>query len=155
MNDIDISLILAQLFNFLILFFLFKYFVSERLHIMIAERKKEIQKLELAETQYQEKMQLVETQKQEILTQAHATSQTLLSEAEALARAKSEILLHEAQEKAEAIVEWGRQEIEKERISMLAQMKKHIMDVSLKVNEKMFGPEKNNKKFIEKEFEKL
>ena len=105
MNNIDISLILAQLFNFLILFFLFKYFIAERLHKLIQVRKKELEKLDLAEVQYQEKMQLVETQKQEILLQAHTTTQILLSEAESLARAKSELLIQEAQQKAESILE--------------------------------------------------
>lgn len=38
---------------------------------------------------------------------------------------------------------------------MLAGMKEHIIDVSLKLNEKMFGPGKTNKTFLKKELSKM
>jgi len=37
-----------------------------------------------------------------------------------------------------AVLEGGRREIEKERIFRLTQMKSHIVDISLRMNEKMF-----------------
>ena len=138
MNDIDISLIFAQLFNFLILFFLFKYFLAEHLHKLIEERKKQIQKLDLAEVQYSEKMLLAETQKQEILAQAQHTSRSLMAESEHIAQTKAEAVMQEANARVAAILEGARREIETERRSMLAQVKSHILDVSLRLNQKMF-----------------
>lgn len=155
MNHIDISLIFAQLFNFLILFFLFKYFLAEPLHTMITKRKMQLQKLDLAELQYQEKMTLAESQKQDIISQAQQTSRSLMQESEHIAQAKADILIAEAQARVTAILESGRREIEKERRSMLAQMKSHILDVSLRLNQKMFGTAQENKEFIENEFEKM
>ncbi len=155
MNNIDISLIFAQLFNFLILFFLFKYFLAERLHTLIQERKKQREKLDLVELQYQEKMNLAETQKQEILLEAHNTSKVLLEESQILAHAKAGILIEDAQAEVQSILESGRREIEKERTTMLTQMRSHILDVSLRLNQKMFGTQEENKEFIEKEFQNI
>ncbi len=155
MNNIDFSLIFAQLFNLLILFFLFKYFIAQHLHVLLEKRKQELIKLSLAEVQYQEKMNLAETQKQSLLTEAHHTTQVLLEESQILAQTKADILMEEAHERAESIIEGGRRTIEQERISMLATMKEHIVDVSLRLNEKMFGPAKNNKDFIKRELENM
>lgn len=155
MNTIDISLIFAQLFNFLILFFLFKYFLAERLYITIQQRKQQVQKLELAEVQYQEKMTLAETQKQTLLQEAKVTSRVLMEESQSIAQSKADTLIAEANSKVVAILESGRREIDTERRTMLAQMKSHILDVSLRLNQKMFGHTQENKEFIEKEFEKI
>ena len=46
-------------------------------------------------------------------------------------------------------------DIEKERLSMVNTMKSKIVDLSLKLNEKIFRHEKANKDFMEKELEAL
>jgi F0F1-type ATP synthase membrane subunit b/b' len=46
-------------------------------------------------------------------------------------------------------------DIEKERLSMVNEMKDKVVDLSLKLNEKIFKNEKANKDFMQKELETL
>jgi hypothetical protein len=46
-------------------------------------------------------------------------------------------------------------DVEKERLSMVSEMKTKIVDLSLKLNEKIFKNEKANKDFMQKELETL
>ena len=74
-----------------------------------------------------------------MIQNARKTSRSLMKESEIVAKAKAEAIIEKAHAEVEAIMGGGRRELEKERLSMLAQMKEHIIDVSLKLNEKMFG----------------
>lgn len=153
--NIDFYILLAQILNFGILYFVFRKFIGKKIEQRIQERKEQLQKLELADQQYQEKMELAETQRQEILETAKKTSRDLMRESEILANARATAIQEEAHTKALAILDWGRRELEKERKTMLAQMKSHILDISLKLNEKIFQSEENSREFLEKELEKM
>ena len=62
-----------------------------------------------------------------------------MKESEIIAREKANAIMNKAHSEAIAILDGEKRDIEKERLTMLAQMKDHIIDVSLKLNEKMFG----------------
>jgi len=155
MLQIDIFIVLAQLINFGIMYYIFKTYVAESLCEKMRQRAEQLEKLNKAEDHYKEKMQLAESQRQEMLAKAQKTSRDLMKESEIVARAKADAIKQKAKSEALAILDGGKRELEKERISMLKQMKDHIVDVSMKLNEKMFGPGKTNKEFLEAEFAKM
>jgi hypothetical protein len=45
----------------------------------------------------------------------------------------------------------ARRDVEKERLGMLNEMKNKVLDLSLKINSKVFDKKDNNKDFITKE----
>lgn len=104
----------------------------------ITEREEQLKKLERADEHYKEKMELAEKERKEMVENARKTSRDLMKESEIVAKAKADAIMQKANADALAVLDGGRREIEKERKTMLAQMKEHIIDVSLKLNEKMF-----------------
>jgi len=155
MLQLDMFVILAQLINFAILYGIFKYTIADKLAEKLAQREAQLQKLKRADEHYEQKMQLAEQERQEMMKNAKKTSRNLMRESEILANAKADAIKKRAKAQALAILDWGKRELEKERLSMLSQVKKHIVDVSLRLNEKMFGPGKTNKEFLEAELAKM
>ena len=100
-------------------------------------------------------MSLAKQQKEALLDEARQTTATLMKESEIISREKANTIIKHANRQALAILDGGKRELEKERLTMLAQMKEHIVDVSLRLNEKMFGPGKTNKEFLEAELAKM
>lgn len=155
MLHIDIYVLFAQLINFWILYFIFKKFVAQKLYASMNQRALQLEKLKKADEHYEEKMKLAEQERIEIIESARKTSRDLMKESEILAKAKAEAIMIQAHDGAMATLETGRRELEKERTTMLWTMKSHIVDISLKMNEKMFGERKINKEFIESRLEKI
>ena len=155
MLEFHFSILVAQLINFAILYYIFHRFVWKKLTQGIYERQQQLEKLRLAEVHYKERMELAEKERAELLSQAKKTSEELMKESEHIAKLRAQEILFESHEKAMAILDGGKRELEKERISMLAQMKSHIIDISLRLNQKIFGSQKLSQEFLEKELEKL
>ncbi len=155
MLEFNPYVLLAQLINFAILYGIFKYFIADKLNAKITLRREQLKKLELAEAHYEEKMKLAESQREELLQKARKTTKQLMEESESIAKQKAQDIILKANSDAMSILEWGRREIEKDRLSMLAKMKEHIIDVSLKLNKKMFGNENASKEFLEKELKEI
>jgi len=91
--------------------------------------------------------------KESILKKARKKSDEMLSEAEAIAKNKRNSLIEKAEAEAKGIIESGRAEIEKEKLSMLAEVKSNIVDLVLRFNKKLFWSEKISNEFVEKEIE--
>ena len=155
MDNINITLILAQLANFLILFMIFKKFIADKLIATIETRRELQAKLELAAAEYEKNIAAAKQEKEDILKQARENAKTMMIDVEALANKKSVDILLRAEEKANLTLEGGRRQLEKERLSMLAQMKSKIIDISLRLNEKLFDDEAVDQEFMAKEMESI
>lgn len=103
------------------------------------QRKQQLKKLAQADEHYEQKMSLARQQKHEMLNETRQTTAALMRESEKIAIEKANIIIAKANRDATAILDGGRLEIDKERKSMLSDVKGHIVDMSLKLNEKMFG----------------
>lgn len=137
------------------MYYIFKTFVAKKLNDKMQQRREQLEKLEKAEEHYEQKMSLAKQQKEEMIDAARQTTATLMKESEIIAHEKAEIIIKKANKEALAVLDGGKRELEKERLSMLSHVKEHIVDVSLKLNEKMFGPGKTNKEFLEAELAKM
>ena len=94
-------------------------------------------------------------QKEEILWEARNKANSMIKDAEDLAKTKKISILEKADLEAKSIVESGKNEIEKEKLSMLNWVKSQLTTLILKFNKKLFGEEKLNKDFVEKELSNI
>lgn len=150
MENIDISIIIAQIINLSILFYMFKKFIADRLNVLIKDRRALIKKLEEADERYADKIAAAKLEEENILSWARAEANDMMISAKSLADQKAELIMMKAKSDIDSIMEWGRREIEKERLTMLQSMKWKIIDLSLRLNDKMFDDEKASQDFIEK-----
>ena len=155
MENINLTIILAQIANFLILFLIFKKFIADKLVNTIKERRELFKKLENAEEKYKETLKMAEEEKAKIIKEARDKAHQSSIEIERLANKKSIDILLRAENDANMIIEWWRRQLEKDRLTMLSQMKSHIIDLSLRLNEKLFDKKEVSKEFMEKELEKI
>ena len=95
------------------------------------------------------------TEKESILDEARDKADAMISDAESLAKTKKTSILDKAEEEAKSIIESGKNEVEKEKLSMLNGVKTKLTDLILKFNKKLFGEEKLNKDFVEKELSSI
>jgi len=153
--DLNIWLILAQVINFWILFFIFKKFLWDSLVATIKERKEELNKLWNVEADVKAKMDAAQEKADKIIADAKAKILEMEKNADSLVKKNKEKTLEDATREAESILTWARDDIEKERLSMMNSMKSRVIDLSLKLNEKLFDKEKVNKDFMEKEINSI
>lgn len=155
MPEIDIYILIAQIINFWVLLAIFHFAIGKKLNASIKKRRSDLEKLAKAEEHYDQKMSLAAQQKQEMIDAARQTTATLMKESEIISNEKAAKIMQQAHRDALAVLDGWKREIEKQRLTMLTQMKEHIIDVSLRLNEKMFGPGKTNKEFLEAELAKM
>ncbi len=77
-------------------------------------------------------------QKENILTEARNKADSIVKDAEELAKSKKNTILEKADREAKAIIESGKNEIEKEKLSMLNGVKSKLTGLILKFNKKLF-----------------
>lgn len=155
MDDLKLGIVIAQMINFGILFFIFKHFLGEKIVKAIEERRAHLQQFEDAEKQVKEKVAQAQKEADDLVKQARDKASEIENNAEEIAKTNSAKAKEQATMEAESILTNARADIEKERLSMMNTMKSKVVDLSLKLNEKMFNKESANKDFMEKELEAL
>lgn len=105
MENINLTIILAQIANFLILFLIFKKFIADKLVKTIKERRDLFKKLENAEEKYKETLQKAEEEKAKIIKEARDKALETSIEIERLANKKSIDILLRAENDANMIIE--------------------------------------------------
>lgn len=151
MDDINLWTILAQIINFLVLFYIFKRFLWGKITDLVIERSKKLETLNNVEEDIKNKINLANEESNKLLEQARQNASKIEKDAENLAKTNKEKIVTEAEKQAKSILEWARNEIEKDRLTMINSIKSRVIDLSLKLNEKLFDKEKVNKDFMEKE----
>lgn len=151
MEDIKLGIIIAQLINFGILFWIFKHFLWDKIVAVIEERRKKLDALDNSDSVVKEKLEEAENEAKQIVENSRAEALKIQQNAEELAKKDTMIKLEMAENKANSIVEAATRELEKERLSMLNVMKDKVLDLSLKINSKVFENKDSNKEFIAKE----
>ena len=96
-----------------------------------------------------------QSQGDEMLEKARTKGNTLIEEAESLANSKRDSIITNAEKSAEETKKLAEGQIEKERQSMLSGVKTQVMDMTLKLNEKLFKDSKVSKDFVEKHIDSL
>lgn len=155
MENLDLMIVLAQVANFLILFLIFKKFLGDKLNKSIFHKRELLKKLETAEEEYRKTLEKAYVEKDKILKAARKDANDLYKEMSSIARQTENDIIAKAEKRADMIIAWGERQIEKDRLEMIAWVKSHIIDLTVKLNSKLFKDEKVDKDFIKKELNTL
>ena len=155
MDELKIWIIVAQIINFSVLLFVFKYFLWDKIVKIIEERKIKLKEIELSEETVKNKLKEADLESNKILEEARLKVSQMESDSQALIARNKINLMSSAKEEADSIISAAEKEVEKGKISMLNLMKEKIVSVSLKINERLFNDKKINNDFIDKEMKDL
>ena len=151
MDDLNISVILAQLINFWLLFFIFYYFLGDTIIKTIEERRSKLENLDNSDDVVREKIEAAEKEAEVIIEGSRNKALEMQKNADEISKKDTIKKIQDAEEKAQGIMDSARRDVEKERLGMLNEMKNKVLDLSLKKNSKVFNNKDNNKEFINKE----
>lgn len=151
MDDLNISIILAQFINFWIIFFIFYHFLGKTIVKTIEQRRQKIENIDNSDDLVKEKMDTAEAEAKALIEEAKIKASEIQNNASEISKKDTARKIKEAEEKAQAIIDSANRDIEKEKLGMLDSMKQKVLDLSLKINSKVFDNTDNNKDFITKE----
>ena len=93
-------------------------------------------------------MDKAEAEAKELIEEARIKASQIQNNASEISKKDTARKIKEAEEKAKAIIDSATRDIEKEKLWMLDSMKQKVLDLSLKINSKVFDNKDNNKDFI-------
>lgn len=127
---IDFKLIIAQIFNFLVLFVIFKKFLYKPFLKIFEERKTKIEEGLINSEKIKKELAEIEIDKQKILSAAGKEAENLISEQRKFAQKEKEEIVKEAQKKATEEVKKGmilaKAEMEKAKL----ELKKEAIEIA-------------------------
>lgn len=135
----DWQVALANLFNFLIIFFILKRYAFGPIGKLIKERQEKIdQGLKNAETNSK---LLADTKKEyeAVLLEARTQANQIIVNAKSEAVAKKTQMLEETKKEVNSMIENGKRTLEIEKIKIITDAKKEIVSLVLQTTEKLIG----------------
>ncbi len=134
---IDIKLIIAQLVNFAIVFFVLKKFAYAPMLKMMNDRTEKIDKgLKDAEGAQKKLAEITEKEK-EVLVEARKAAQEIVAKAEEVAIKNKEEIIVEAKTQAEKILADSAKKIELEKNQMMQEVKGQIASLVISATSKI------------------
>lgn len=153
MFEIDPWFVVAQILNFLIMFFIFKKFVSDGMNDLVEERRELLSKIGKADFYYDEKVKSAEEQKQNILNKARIESKQYINQSQEIASIQAQELIKKANSEVMYILDSWKKEVEKDRVDMLEEIEESALNLSIKLNKKLFNNSCQNNSFINKQMD--
>ncbi len=155
MDDLKLWLVISQIINFWVIFFVFKHFLWAKIVKILEERRKHIEASSNAEEEAKAKLEEAEAEKESILNDARLKAAEIEENAENLAKQNTKKALEKSEKESEFMLNSARSQIEKEKLEMENSMKDKVLNLALKLNSKLFKKDSVNKDFIESEYELL
>jgi F-type H+-transporting ATPase subunit b len=144
---IDLKLILAQIVNFLALFFLLNKFLYKPILKFLDERKKKIEASLINAEKISKQLAAIEEQQKQILEQARLSASRIISEGKKFGQEEKEKIIEEAKKKAGEEMKKGvalaRQELEKAQGQLRQEAVNIAAEMAKKVLEKLSDEEKH------------
>ncbi|MFC5409680.1 F0F1 ATP synthase subunit B [Larkinella bovis] len=142
----DIGLLFWMVLVFGLLFFILSKFAWKPITESLKEREDDIQKaLDMAEKTRIE-MAKLQADNQKLLAEARAERDAILRGAKETADRVVAEARDKATEEGTRIIEKTREEMQTERLAMVAQVKREVIDLSLEIAEKVLRKELSDKK---------
>lgn len=154
MFEVDFGLILAQIINFAILFFIFKKFVSDSMNDLIDERKKLFKRLYKADLYYDKKVVESNIKSMMIIEDAHKEAKWLILTWEEIGLNKAQELVKKANNDVKEILAYWKNEVEKNKLMMIETMRTDALNLSIELNKKLFNNSCTNESFIDNQIKK-
>lgn len=136
----------------IVLYVLNKYIFKPYLAYLDEEAKKQ-EKLLQDYNNIDTLIREAEEKKESILEDARNSAKSIIDEAESLAKKKGNDIIAKSELDAKNLLASAENQIEKDRLSMMGQIKSSVVDLIIKFNTKLFKDAKVSKDFVEKELE--
>ncbi len=150
--SIELTTILGSILNVLILFFVLKHFLFDKVNAVLEARKTEVAKTyEDADSALSNAKQL-ESEYTEKLSAAKEESAEIVKNATKKAQSRSDEIIAEARDEAKGIVDKANADIEKEKKRAVNQIKDEISDIAISIATQVVSKEidgKTHEKLIE------
>lgn len=150
---IDIKMIIAQLVNFLIVFWVLKKFAYAPIIKIMNDRAEKIEKGIKNAEEAGNKLAKMEEKEKAVLLQARQEAQEIIKNAQKLAENGKIEILEIAQQEAAKILSDAKKKIEQEGEKVMSEIKKEIAQLILMATEKVIGEKmdiEQDKKMIER-----
>ena len=136
---IDLKIIIAQIFNFGIVFVVLYIYALKPLSKLMKERSEKIEKGISDAKSNAETLSKTKAEYEEVLTKARKEAEKIFQEGKKEAEVKKTLMLEKAKNEVAVLVENGKKNLENEKIKMVAEAKKEIASLSVKIAEKILG----------------
>ena len=130
---IDGKLLLAQLINFGVVFFIFKKFIAAPFSKFLNEEKNKEKEKEKILKELEERSSETERKEKELLAKAKEQTQGILNDAKRRAEAVGEDIIKKASAEVDQLREENKKQLEAEREKMYGEVKTHIIKTSAKI----------------------
>ena len=151
---IDFKIIIAQIFNFGIVFVVLYIYALKPLSKLMKERSEKIaQGIDDAKSNA-EILNNTKAEYEKALTKARKEADKIFQEGKKEAETKKTLMLEKAKEEVAVMIEGGKKNLENEKIKMVQEAKDEIASLSVKIAEKILGA-KINASFDEKTIKEL
>lgn len=142
---VEWKILIAQVINFAILFFVLKRFVFKPVMRILERREQKIKTDKKAADETAQKFVEIAKTREEILRKTRAESQKIISDAETAAERLKDELKREAQREVEKIMAAGKKQIDDDRKKAEASLKKDIGGLVALAVEKSVGDALNKR----------
>lgn len=151
MEDLSLGIILAQIINFWIVFFVFKHFLWDKIVKIITDRRELLKSLKDADALTKQKLAEADKLSENIINESKQKALEIQNNALELSKKQTQNKLDEAEVKAKNILDWALRDLKKQELEMIEWLKWKMLDISLKVNAKILHQKDPNKEFIQNE----
>ena len=145
---IDIKIIIAQIFNFGIVFAVLYLYAIKPLNKIMKERSEKIEKGIKDAKSNAEVLANTKLQYEEVISKAKKEADKIFQEGKKEAEAKKVLMLEKAKEEVAVMILDGKKNLENEKIKMVSEAREEITSLSVKIVEKILGTS------IDKSFDK-
>ena len=152
---VTIETFVIQFVLLLIVLFVLNKFVFQPYLAYLDELEEKQTKLESDYKNIDKLVKQAEDKKKKILSDARKKGNSIVEEAKALGKQSKETILETAEKEAKDIVESSKVEIQQQELAMMSSMKSKVIDLTLRLNEKLFHNEKVSKDFLEKNIDSI
>jgi len=136
--EIQRDILIAQIVNFILLFFLVKIFLGDRLIKIIHQRRELIRKLKQADEEYERMIELAKKESNKIIATANRKKELIEEEGKILAQKEKQDILNLATTKGEMIIQDAKNKGEKMKKELEEQRTESITSTTQLVVNKLF-----------------
>lgn len=147
---VNLGSFIIQFINICVIIFVMNKFLFKPYLIYIQAEEKKRLELESAHEKMEESKNEAKKEAKLILEEAKQDAEGIKKNAEWIAKKEASNIVEEAKNEAEKIKHKANLDIENEKKTLYAELKDKVLDVALKMNEKLFTKSDSNKDFITK-----
>ncbi len=136
---IDLKIIIAQIFNFGIVFVVLYIYALKPLSKLMKERSEKIAKGVDDAKSNAEILTNTKAEYEKVVVKARREADKIFQEGKKEAEAKKVLMLEKAKDEVAVMIESGKKNLENEKIKMVAQATEEITSLSVKIAEKILG----------------